>query len=137
MKKTSLSVYALAAQGNGLARLLDSGKLRLYSGIMPSDSDAYSGGSLTLAEFKFSNPSAPECTDGVIDFEFTGPAIAFAKGFATWFRAFSYYDEQVFDGTVGTSDANLILDNCDIQPGKRITIGSFQHEIFGTFAPGL
>jgi len=125
--------------------MMKDGVIRIYSGSQPVDADAAETGTLlvliTLNSGSFT-PGSPDnglefgdASDGVIakaDGE-VWSGVGLAEATAGWFR---FYDNNMttgastsairFDGSVGTSGAQLILSNINITVGATITIDSFQ-----------
>lgn len=99
------------------------GKLRIYSGTRPS-----TGGTATtlLAELTFSDPCAPNASNGVLTFNtITADSSAAASGTATWFRIVDSDGNFVMDGDVGTSGADLNLNSTSITAGGTVSVTSF------------
>jgi hypothetical protein len=121
-----LSNAAANAQADAVARLLDNGYLRIYSGGQPTDADTAIGAQVLLAELRFNATSAPAAVAGVLTFNaFTADSSADATGTATWFRALkSDGSTVVYDGSVGISGANMNLNSVAIQSGAAVSISS-------------
>jgi hypothetical protein len=121
-----LSNAAANAQADAVARLLDNGYLRIYSGGQPTDADTAIGAQVLLAELRFNATSAPAAVAGVLTFNaFTANSSADATGTATWFRALkSDGSTVVYDGSVGISGANMNLNSVAIQSGAAVSISS-------------
>lgn len=117
------------AAADAVARQLDSGYLRIYDGTQPTDADTAVGAQVLLAELRFNATSAPAASGGVLTFNaFTADSSANATGTATWFRALqSNGTSAVFDGTVGTSGANLNLNTTSIVSGAAVSVSSFSY----------
>lgn len=98
------------------------GKLRVYDGTRPA-----TGGTATtlLAELTFSDPSAPNAASGVLTFSaITADASADATGTATWCRVVDSTGAFVFDGSVGTSNADYNLNTVSITAGVQVSCTS-------------
>jgi hypothetical protein len=82
-----------------------------------------------LAELRFNATSAPAASAGVLTFNaFTADSSADATGTAAWFRALkSDGSTVVFDGSVGTSGANLNLNSVAIQSGAAVSVSAFTY----------
>jgi len=99
------------------------GKIRIYDGARPAK-----GGAATtlLAELTFSTTSAPAAVAGVLTASaITGDAAANATGTATWFRELDGDDVFVMDGDVGTSGADLNLNDVNFVSGLPVNISSY------------
>jgi hypothetical protein len=85
---TNIANAAANAEADALARQLDTGYLRIYSGVQPATADTALSGNTLLAELRYSATSAPAASAGVLTFNaITGDSSADATGTATFFRA--------------------------------------------------
>lgn len=132
-KNTQLSNAVVNAQADALARQLDNGYLRIYSGTQPATADTAVSTQTLLAQLRFSATSAPAAVAGVLTFNaITSDNAADATGTATWFRAFkSDGTSAILDGTVGAtgSTSNLELATNSIVANARISVTSFVHTV--------
>lgn len=98
--------------------------LRIYNGTQPA-----TGGTATtlLAELTCNATFAPAASGGVLTLNaITQDSSADATGTATWFRIVqSGGSTHVFDGTVGTSGADLNLNSTSIVAAGTVSISSF------------
>lgn len=120
------------AKADALARLLDNGYLRIYSGPAPANADtAVGGGNTLLAELRFAATSAPAAAAGVLTFNtITGDAAADASGTATWFRCLqSNGTSVVFDGSVSEGGAEGTINKAAIVAGAPVNINSFTYTV--------
>jgi hypothetical protein len=115
------------AEADALARLLDNGYLRVYSGSQPTNADTALGAQVLLAELRFNATSAPAASAGVLTFNaLTSDTSADATGTAAFYRALkSDGSSVVMDGSVGTSSADLVLNSTAIQSGAQVDVTSF------------
>jgi hypothetical protein len=101
------------------------GKLRIYSGTRP----ATDGTATTLlAELTFSDPSAPNASNGVLTMSAITAdtsADAATTTTATWFRVVDSNGATVMDGDCGTSGSDLNLNSTSISPGQQVSCSSF------------
>lgn len=126
-----VSVAVANAQADLVGALCNGGYLRVYGGFKPSSADEVAPGA-ALATLRFaaeafrpaencqiqSNPIMPdENTEG--------------SGEATWFRAFMADGvTPVFDGTVGTANANINLSpSAVVHNGGEFHIGSITYRV--------
>jgi hypothetical protein len=132
-RNTQLASATVNAQADALARLLDSGYLRIYSGTQPASSDTAITDQVLLAELRFNSVSSLAATDGVLTFNaITSDDAANATGTATWFRCVKTNGTSaVLDGTVGAtgSNCNLELATASIVVNARISVTSFVHTV--------
>lgn len=132
-KNTQLTNAVVNAQADALARQLDNGYLRIYSGTQPATADTGLSGNTLLAELRFAATSAPAASAGVLTFNaITADSSADATGTATFFRAYqSNGTSVVMDGTVGAtgSTSNLELNSASIVSGAQVSVTSFTHTV--------
>ncbi len=130
-KNTQITNLVVNAQADALARLLDGGYLRIYSGTQPATADTALAGNTLLAELTFAATSAPAAVAGVLTFNAIGSdSSADATGTATFFRCFKADGTTaVMDGNVLTSTANLNLNSTAIQAGAAVSVSSFVHTV--------
>ncbi len=109
-------------EADAVARFLDNGYLRIYSGTQPATADTALSGNTLLAELRFSATSAPAAVAGVLTFNaIASDMSADATGTATFFRAFKADGTSVvMDGTVGTSAADAIINATAISAGAQV-----------------
>jgi hypothetical protein len=107
--------------------LLNSGKLRIYSGTKPTDGDTALSGNTLLAELTFGATAFGASSAGVATANaITSDSSADATGTATFFRAFkSDGTTAVFDGTVGTATSDLVLNTVSIVAAAVVAVTSF------------
>jgi len=101
------------------------GVLRIYDGAPPAGPDTAVTTQNVLAELTLGTPFADPASGGVL----TANAIsddtsANATGTATWFRISTSGGTAVIDGTVGTSNADLIVDSTSFVAGGLVEITS-------------
>ena len=122
-----LTDLAATTEADAVAALLNNGWLRLYSGAQPSTADEAVSSQVVLAELRFGNPAFGAASDGVAAANaIAGDASANAAGTATWFRCFeSDGATPVFDGSVGTSNSNVVLNSAEISAGAPVDVTSF------------
>lgn len=122
---------AVNAEADALAALLNNGYLRIYDGTQPTNADTALGAQVLLAELRFNATAFGAAVAGLLTANaITADAAANATGTATWFRALkSDGSSVVFDGSVGTSAADLILDSVAIQVNADVSVTSFTHQV--------
>jgi len=119
-----LSYVAANAACDAIVDTLDSGLLRIYDGTQPKSVNSSVTTQVKLAELTFGSPAFGDSTAGVATANaITKDESADAKGTATWFRALQAAgNTAVFDGSVGTADANLVLNSVSIQTGAEVEV---------------
>lgn len=119
-----ISTAARNAAADAVVDLLDSGYIRIYSGSQPAGPDTAISDQTLLAELRFAATAFGDASNGVATAgTITGDAAANATGTAAWFRALkSDGSTAVFDGTVGTSGADLNLNTTSIVENVAVDI---------------
>lgn len=129
-------IHAMAArnaQVDAVTRLLDGGFLRLYSGPRPDSADDEPRGTL-LAELRFGSPAFEQAMQGrAVAHRIIQAQAAAATGAATWFRAVQADGKTaVFDGTVGRTDADIVMNNNNIQDNAIVSVSTLTYSIPAT-----
>lgn len=121
-----ISSTAANAQADALSDLLDNGYLRIYDGTQPANANTAITTQVLLAELRFNATAAPAASGGVLTMNaITQDSSADNTGTATWFRATkSDGSTVVFDGSVGTSGADLNLGSTSITSGASVAVTS-------------
>ena len=114
---SELSAYAANVQANALARSLDGGYLRIY------EADR------VLTELRFGEPSAGPAKDGVLEFVLRADESALLTGSPLRFQAMTKDGTSVLSGSVGVSDADLLVRFASIVKGARVSVGKFSHRV--------
>lgn len=106
---------------------LNSGFLRIYDGTQATDADTALGAQVLLAELTFGGTAFGAAVAGSASANaITSDTSANATGTATWFRCLkSDGTTVVFDGSVGTATANLILNSVAISSGATVACSAF------------
>lgn len=122
-----LSNAAANAAADAVCALLNSGYLRIYDGSQPTDADTAIGAQVLLAELRFNATAFGGAASAVATANaITSDSSADATGTAAWFRALkSDGTTVIFDGSVGTSGANLNLNSVAISAGAAVSVSSF------------
>jgi RES domain-containing protein len=104
----------------------NTGYLRIYDGTIPTNADTAVGAQVLLAELRFNATAFGAASAGVATANaFTADSAANATGTATWFRALRSDGTTVLmDGTVGTSNANLVINSTAIQVNAEVQVNS-------------
>ena len=111
--------------------LSNNGWLRIYDGVQPATGDTAITTQVLLAELRWNATAYGAPTGGLaIANALTGDASANASGISSWFRVFeSDGTTAVWDGSVGTSNADLIMASTTITAGQPVNITSAQYTI--------
>lgn len=111
---------------NAALDVLNGGNVLILDGTQATDADTAIGAQVTLAQVgcnatAFAAASAGSKTANA----FTQDSSADATGTASWYRFRTSGGTAVWDGTVGTSSANLNFNSVAIQSGAAVQITSF------------
>ncbi len=122
-KYTNLAVNTKA---DAQAALLNSGFLDIYDGTQPATADTAISTQTKLARLTFNATAFGASVAGVATANaITSDSDADATGTATWFRALKSDGTAVFDGSVGTAAANLVLNTVSIVIHAAVSCTSF------------
>lgn len=114
------------AEANAVGDALNSGYIRIYDGSQPANADTAVGAQTLLAELRFAADAFGAASGGVITANaITDDSSANATGTASWARILASNGTTVwFDGSVGTSNANVILNTTSIVSGAVVSCSS-------------
>jgi len=126
------STAATKAAIEAMGALLNSGKLRIYSGTQPTDANtAFNehADEVLLAELTFNASAFGTATAGVITAAaITADSDADATGTAAWFRCLKSggtdVTDNVYDGSVGTTGCDLNLNTVSIVQHASVSVTS-------------
>lgn len=120
---------AVNAAADAACALLNSGYLRIYSGSQPATADTAITDQTLLAELTFGATAFGAASAGVATANaITKDSSANNTGTAAWFRAWkSDGTTPVFDGSVGTSNADLVLNSVAISAGAEVSVSSLTY----------
>lgn len=121
-----LSNAAANAAADAVVDLADGGFLRMYDGSQPATVDTAITTQNLLAELRFGTPAYGAAVAGVASANaITSEDNADATGTASWFRVFKNDGTSaLWDGSVGTSGANINLSSTDIEAGDTVAVSS-------------
>lgn len=119
------------AQVEAVTKQLDGGFLRLYGGRRPATADEPIRDQKLLAELRFSSPAFEPAERGEARARtIIQDTSAKETGEATWFRCFkSDGVTPVFDGSVGTTDSNIVMNNANIQINAIVSLSAFTYGV--------
>ncbi len=126
-----LANAAVNAEANALAALANNGYLRIYDSTQAATADTAVGAQVLIAELRFNATAFGAAALGVIAANaFTQDASANNGGTATWFRALqSDGTTPIFDGSVGTASADLILTAVVIGAGAAVSVTGMTYTV--------
>lgn len=111
---------------NAALDVLNSGFFDIYDGTQAVDADTALGVQVKLAHLTFAATAFAAASAGSKAAGAIGSASAIATGTATWYRLYkSDGTTAVWDGSVGTSAANLVLNSVAIQINATVSVSSF------------
>jgi hypothetical protein len=112
----------------------NNGSLRIYAGTPPADANAGLSGNTLLANLPLSATAFGAAVNGVATANaITSDSSADATGTATFFRVLeSDGTTVVFQGTVGTSGTELVLNNTSIVAGGNVSVTSLTYTQAGS-----
>jgi len=122
MLNAKLTNLAANAQVDALTALLNGGTLEIYTEVQPIDADLPPTGEL-LAVLAFGTPAFAPGVNGVAVAHSLKGTTSLANGIASWYRCRGA--APVCDGSIGTSDANLVLNAVNFITGAIISVDSF------------
>jgi hypothetical protein len=113
------------AQQNGLITYAGSGSLiNIYSGSQPANANTAISGQTLLVTLTVSGSFGTD-SNGTITLSTVTNGTAVATGTASFFRITqSNGSTVVMDGSVATSDADLVLNNTSIATGQVVSISA-------------
>jgi hypothetical protein len=130
-KNTQLATATVNGQANDMAARCNNGYVRIYDGAQPADADTAVSTQVLLAELRFGATAFGTAVGGVITANsITADSDANNTGTATWFRALaSDGTTSVFDGSVGTTNANMVIATTSIAQHQTVSCSSLTHTV--------
>ncbi len=120
-----LSNAGANAAADAVCALLNSGFIDIYDGAQPATADTAITTQVKLARLTFGATAFAAAIAGVATANaITSDSSADATGTASWFRACKSDGSAIFDGSVGTSSANLVLSTTSITAGAVVGVSS-------------
>lgn len=110
---------------------LDSGYIRIYDGAQPATADTALGAQVLLAELRFGADAFPAASAGLLTANaVTSDPSANATGTAAWARILkSDGTSVVFDGSVGTAAANVIIATTSIVTAAEVSCSALTLQV--------
>lgn len=114
------------AEADAIGGALNNGYIRIYDGSQPANADTAVSTQTLLAELRFGADAFPAASAGVLTANaITADSSANATGTAAWARILTSDGSTVyFDGTVGTSSANVVISTTSITSGTEVSCSS-------------
>lgn len=134
-KNPSISNQAAIDACDAITAALDAAGqpfVAIYAGTPPARPDVPVTGQPLLALLEMAFPSFAGATDATpgataVANTITDDSFANKSGTATFFRARRFDGATVIQGTVGESDADMIVDNVVIEAGQTVQVLSFKY----------
>ena len=124
-RNPQLSNAAANAAADAVCDQMDTGYLRIYSGTQPATANTSITSQVLLAVLRFNAAAFAAASAGVAT---AGAITSAATGTASWFRAFKSDGSTVmFDGSVGTTGADLNLSTTAIVQNATVAVSSFTY----------
>jgi hypothetical protein len=135
--QTIISIAAAIIQCDDLTALVDAdalpGYVEIRSGTKPANPGAAPGDGAVLALVDFNDPAfgaaqsagAGKYAEALADVDPDLEENAIATDTATWFRVYDGADVVRWDGTVGTSSADMIVNTTSLESGQPFRILSW------------
>lgn len=119
------------AEADAIGNALNSGFIRIYDGSQPANADTAVSGQTLLAELTLNADAFPAASAGLLTANaITSDASANATGTASWARILASNGTTVyFDGTVGTSSANVVINSVAISVGAVVSCSSLTLQV--------
>lgn len=122
---THISQAAWNAALNAACALLNSGTMNIYSGTQPATPDTALSGNTLLATLTFSATAFGNASAGVATANSITAGTAGNTGTATFARCLSSGAAAVLDCSVGTSGADINLNDVAITSGGTVSVTSY------------
>jgi len=122
-----ISDAAAKAAADAVCALANGGTIEIRSGAQPANANAAATGTLLVTLTFAATAFGAASSSGVATANAIGAANAVASGTAAWFRAKGSGGGTVFDGSVGTSAADLILSSVALTSGGNVAVSSLTY----------
>lgn len=129
-KNTQLSNLAVNTEADTLAALANGGFLKLYDGTQPLTGDDAITTQIMLVALVMGNPAFAPADAGVLIANAITGVLAVATGVAAWFRLTRSNGVAIWDGSVGTANANVIVPSTTVTVGVLYRCSTFTHTVY-------
>ncbi len=129
--EVTLTVEARNAQADALARLLDGGSVKVYSGTPPANVSTALSGNTLLATCPLNATSAPAASGGVLTFNsITDDSDIDASGTASFYRLFKTDGTTaVIQGSVATSGGSMTIADTALVAAGTLSISALTYTV--------
>lgn len=129
--EVTLTVEARNAQADALARLLDGGSVKVYSGTPPANVSTALSGNTLLATCQLNATSAPAASGGVLTFNsITDDSDIDASGTASFYRLFKTDGTTaVIQGSVATSGGSMTIADTALVAAGTLSISALTYTV--------
>lgn len=129
-KNTQLTNLAVNAEADALSDLLDHGWIDILDGTQPANAATAITTQNVLVSLRLNTTFSGAASAGVLTANAITSGTAIATGTATWCRIYQTdHTTTVMDGSVATSDANVVVPTTSIVSGQEVTCSSFTHTV--------
>lgn len=127
-RNTKLSNASASAAADAVVDLVNSGKVRVYTGSQPANVATAASGTL-LVEVTLPNPAFGDASNGVATANAISNATVTSTGAPGWFRVLTSADVAVWDGSVGTVSGSfdMVIGAATLTSGGELEIDSFTY----------
>ncbi len=127
-KNTQMTNLAVNAAADAIAALCNTGFIDILDGTQAATGDTAIGAQVVLVTLALNATAFAAAVAGVLTANSITSGVAGVSGTASWFRVYKAdHTTKVFDGSVGTATANLIL--ATITAGQTVSATSFTHTV--------
>ena len=123
-KNTQKTNLAVNTEADALAGLLNSGLIRIYDGTQPATGDTAITTQNLLVTLTLNATAFGAAVAGVLTANAITSGTAVFSATATWARICKSDGTAVFDGSVDTASANIILNATGIVSGATVSCSS-------------
>ena len=125
--RCKLSDWASGLATETVAKLLNGGRVELYSGQMPASPEERISTQTRLVRIPLHDPAFAEITEGEAMAKTAWESEpADGSGTVTWFRAYSEGGRAVMDGTVGQGEGDINLNDPSVKKGTQVVVRGFR-----------
>ncbi len=130
---TQMTNLAVNTECDALAALANSGFIDIMDSTgagQPANANTAITTQVVLASLTLNATAFAAAVNGVLTANAITNGVAGHTGTATWFRLYkSDHTTTLWDGTVGTATANLIIASTSITSGQTVSASSLTHTI--------